>query len=552
MLPGRKGLIWGADEYALDFAQAALARGAFLAIVASRSKDQDGIEALGRMGVSSSQIIDRDQFDFQQDMPDPLTEDGQPNQGYAKDYMAHARALGRAIWGVFGPRVSPDFIVERTDQSTLHFSSFVLCDYSEQDDMPCGYIVARGSSNLSISGSHMYRTTQAKEVIRLLSQNKIVMEQEDLNVTDLRGIPEIQQKMLDGQMGKPKGVALVQADRRERTTEFFEKNYLGETLLQARPEADEYLDIHISTAIGIITLSRPDALNALNNDLVSQLAAVIHEVKEHSTLLGKEVLALIIRGSGRAFVAGADVTEFIGNTASTIQTIAAKNIQTFTDIENLSIPVIALVDGFALGGGNELSMSTHYRIVTENAQIGQPEIKLGIIPGYGGLQRLPRLVGPEKAAEISINGESMDGRTAVSIGLADEFAISSTALLRAARMAQQLIAGERSVERPDWDAIAYSQLKDLDNLLKSRQVTELIASPKPDSEKARDLKSARRYAAQFVLNAMKFGYQNGFEKGLENDARLFGDIAGSPSGQEWIGRFLAKDPEQSAFLTLLA
>jgi len=285
---------------------------------------------------------------------------------------------------------------------------------------------------------------------------------------------------------------------------------------------------------------------------VSQLAAVIHEVKEHSTLLGKKVLALIIRGSGRAFVAGADVTEFAGNTASKIQTIAAKNIQTFTDIENLPIPVIALVDGFALGGGNELSMSTHYRIVTENAQIGQPEIKLGIIPGYGGLQRLPRLVGPEKAAEISINGESMDGRTAVSIGLADEFAVSSTALLRAVRMAQQLISKEKSVERPDWDDIASSQLKDLDNLLKSKQVAELIASPKPDIEKTRDLKSARRYAAQFVLDAMKFGYQNGFEKGLEKDALLFGDIAASPSGQEWIGRFLAKDPEQSSFLTLLA
>jgi enoyl-CoA hydratase/carnithine racemase len=272
----------------------------------------------------------------------------------------------------------------------------------------------------------------------------------------------------------------------------------------------------------------------LNSGLVSQLADVIGEVKAHGTLLGKTVQALIIRGSGRAFVAGADVTEFAGNSASNIRTIAGKNIQMCSDIENLGIPVIALVDGFALGGGNELSMSTHYRIVTENAQLGQPEVKLGIIPGYGGLQRLPRLVGPRKAAEMSINGESVDGRTAVEIGLADEYAASSIALLRR-----------------DWAAITAAQMNDLKHLLNTPQARELIACPTPDAQTAEDLRSARSYAAQFVFNAMDFGYRNGFEKGLENDAALFGDIAASPSGQEWIGRFISKDPEQSSFLTLL-
>ena len=551
LLPGRKGLLWGADAYALEFAEAALKRGAFLAVVASLSKEGDGIEALNRMGVSSSRIIDRDQLDIQDDMPDPLTEDGRPNPEYASGYMASARALGRAIWGVLGNRVSPDFIVERADQSTLHFSSFVLRDYSEQDDMSCGYIVVRGPSNLSISGSHMYRATQAREVVGLLSQKKIVMAQEDLHITDLRGIPEIQQKMLDGKMGKPKGVALVQADREGRSAEYYEQNYLGETLRQSRPEADEYLDIHLSDGIGIITMNRPDALNALNSGLVSQLGDVIREVKGNATLGGKAVRALILRGSGRAFVAGADVTEFAGNTASNIQTIAGKNIQMCTDVENLSIPVIALVDGFALGGGNELSMSTHYRIVTENAQLGQPEIKLGIIPGYGGLQRLPRLIGPRKAAEMSVNGEAVDGRTAVAIGLADEFVPSSTALLKAVRIAQQLISGERHIERRDWAAITTAQMGDLDDLLKNDRVAALIASSKPEGEKASDLRAARQYAAQFVFNAMAFGYRAGFEKGLENDARLFGEIAASPSGREWIGRFIAKDPEQSSFLTLL-
>src|SRR3989304_4737715 len=95
--------------------------------------------------------------------------------------------------------------------------------------------------------------------------------------------------------------------------------------------------------------------------------------------------------------------------AGAIGGLAAKNIAVFTELENLSLPVIAVVDGFALGGGNELAMSAHYRIVTENASLGQPEVKLGIIPGYGGIQRLPRLVGPAGAAQMSANGEPVDG-----------------------------------------------------------------------------------------------------------------------------------------------
>jgi enoyl-CoA hydratase/carnithine racemase len=394
-------------------------------------------------------------------MPDPLTGEGLPNGEYDAAYMQYARALGRAVWGVFGERVSPDFIVERTDQSTLHFSTFVLRDYTEGDDMPSGIIVARAKSDLSLLGSHMYRATQAREVIRLMVENKLVMEQEDLEITDLKGIPGIQQKMLDGTMTRPKGVALVQADRPGRTVDYFEAAYLGKRLRAADPNRRQYLQINVADGIGILSIVNPGALNALNSDLVSQLGSVIQEIKNSGTLAGETVKALIIRGSGRAFVAGADVKEFAGNTAANVQVIAGKNIQTFSDIENLPIPVIALVDGFALGGGNELAMSTHYCIVTENAQLGQPEIKLGIIPGYGGLQRLPRLVGPRKAAEMSVNGEPVDSRTAIAIGLADEFAVSATALRKAVNTARMMIAGEKPVNRRDWDRVAAAQMSEL-------------------------------------------------------------------------------------------
>lgn len=550
LLPGRRGLIWGADDYAVDFAGAALERGSNLAVVASRSREEKGIHTLKKMGIPETAFIDRDRLTLPEDMPDPLTGDGLPNDEYDAAYMQYARALGRAVWGVFGERVNPDFIVERTDQSTLHFSTFVLRDYTEGDDMPSGIIVARAKSDLSLLGSHMYRATQAREVIRLMVENKLVMEQEDLEITGLSGIPGIQQKMLDGTMTRPKGVALVQADRPGRTVDYFEAAYLGKTLRAADPDRRQYLQINVADGIGILSIVRPGALNALNSDLVAQLGSVIQEIKNSGTLAGETVKALIIRGSGRAFVAGADVKEFADNTAANVQVIAGKNIQTFSDIENLPIPVISLVDGFALGGGNELAMSTHYCIVTENAQLGQPEIKLGIIPGYGGLQRLPRLVGPRKATEMSVNGEPVDSRTAIAIGLADEFAVSATALRKAVNTARMMIAGEKPVNRRDWDRLAAAQMSELTRLMQEEQVKALYATPQPMGARAADLQAARGYAARFVLDAMQFGYENGFQKGLENDAVLFGRIAAAPSGQEWINRFINKDPKQSSFLTL--
>ena len=484
-------------------------------------------------------------------MPDPLTEQGTPNAAYTSDFMLHARAVGRAVWGVFGPRISPDFIVERPDQSTLHYSTFLLRDYDETDAMPSGYVVMRGESDLSVLGSHMYRAPQARETIRLLSEGQLVMGQEDLDLVSLKELPSVQQKMLDGTMSKPKGVALVQADRAGRAVADYEADYLGQLLEAADPVQGRFLDLRCLEGIGIVTLSRPDALNALNEELVAQLASLAHEVDETGTLRGVAVDALILRGAGRAFVAGADVQLFVGKSAAALEQLANDNMAVFTRLENLPIPVIALVDGFALGGGNELAMSSHYRIVTENAVLGQPEIKLGIIPGYGGMQRLPRLIGPRKAVEMAVNGESIEGPEAVRIGLADELHPSCTALVRAFRVARELRAGQRSWAHSDWDGLAESQHQELETLVGSDDVVRLLDSVTPGESEATMLEPARRYADRIALTALRFGYESGFSSGLLNDARLFGEVVASPSGQHWVHRFLAKDPEQGSFLTLL-
>ena len=121
------------------------------------------------LGVDPAAVIDRDRFSLSDDMPDPLMADGKPNPEYGARYMSVAREMGRAVWEVFGPRISPDFVVERPDQSTLHYSSFLLRDFDEHDAMPNGIIVVKGGRDLSILGSHMYHDTQAREVVRLLA-----------------------------------------------------------------------------------------------------------------------------------------------------------------------------------------------------------------------------------------------------------------------------------------------------------------------------------------------------------------------------------------------
>lgn len=551
LLPGRRGMVWGADASARAFVRAALSRGADVAVIASSSREKKGIEALRRSGIPSSRVLDRDALTLPEDMPDPLAADGRPNPEYASGFLKNAQALGKALWGVFGLRRSPDFVVERTDQSTLHFSTFVARDFDENDAMPCGFVVAQGRSNLSIRGSHMYQAAQAAEVVRLLASGKLAMEQEDLELVTLAELPGIQQKMLDGRMGKPKGVALVQADRAGRSVEDYEDAFHGEALRPADPGKGNFLDIRLIGEIGLVTLTRPDALNALNEDLLGQLAAMVNELATLGTLQGRRVGGLVLTGAGRAFVAGADVKEFLGRSAEAIATVAAKHIALFLELESLAVPVIALVDGFALGGGNELAMSAHYRIVTENARLGQPEVKLGMIPGYGALQRLPRLVGPMKAAEMSLNGEPVDGFASVEMGLADECCPGATALARAVHVAAELASGRKPTPRRDWDALAASQQEAIRELLLRDDVRKILSAPAPDQRGAADLRAARKAAGAHAIRVMALGYEKGFAAGLEESVRAFGTVTASPGGQEWIRRFLAKDPAQSSFLRLI-
>jgi len=177
-----------------------------------------------------------------------------------------------------------------------------------------------------------------------------------------------------------------------------------------------YQNILSNTSNGIttITINRPSKLNALNKDTIQELHDAFDEANTD-----KATKVIIVTGSGeKAFVAGADISEFADFDVKEGGKLAAKGQKLLFDfVENLSTPVIAAVNGFALGGGLELAMACHFRIASSNAKMGLPEVSLGVIPGYGGTQRLPQLVGKGRAMEMVMTAGMIDANQALNYGL---------------------------------------------------------------------------------------------------------------------------------------
>ena len=168
-------------------------------------------------------------------------------------------------------------------------------------------------------------------------------------------------------------------------------------------------------SIAVLKFNRPQALNALNRKAISELISILDEIKVR--VVPK---VLIITGTGeKAFVAGTDIAEMENLSSFEAREFADFARQAIDKIANLDRPIIAAINGFALGGGCELAMACDIRIASEKAKLGQPEMGLGIIPGSGGTQRLPRLVGPSKAKQLIFTGEIIDAKTALEIGLVD-------------------------------------------------------------------------------------------------------------------------------------
>ncbi|HMO33566.1 MAG TPA: enoyl-CoA hydratase-related protein [Lacibacter sp.] len=178
----------------------------------------------------------------------------------------------------------------------------------------------------------------------------------------------------------------------------------------------ETLLTHLEEGIFTITINRPDKLNALNKTVFAELNLALDEVASNPA-----IKSVLLTGAGaKAFVAGADISEFDSLDKAGAMELARRGQETFFRIEQAVKPIVAAVNGFALGGGCELAMSCHFRVAAENARFGQPEVNLGLIPGYGGTQRLVQLVGKGKALELLLTGAMLDAREALHWGLVNQ------------------------------------------------------------------------------------------------------------------------------------
>jgi enoyl-CoA hydratase len=222
-----------------------------------------------------------------------------------------------------------------------------------------------------------------------------------------------------------------------------------ENILLEQPEPGIYL----------LTVNRPKVLNALNNQVIDEMHAAIGAVAKDA---GARVL--LVTGAGdKAFVAGGDIAEMSGLTSLEAKAFSAKGLRVLRDFEMLGVPVIAVVDGYCLGGGNELAMACDWIMASEKSVFGQPEVNLGVTPGFGGTQRLTRFVGPARAMELCTSARNVKADEALALGLVNHVYPSETLMEEAMKLART-IAGKGPVAvRLAKEAVQRGQHMDLDS-----------------------------------------------------------------------------------------
>ncbi|KGN88890.1 hypothetical protein HQ45_09505 [Porphyromonas crevioricanis] len=226
----------------------------------------------------------------------------------------------------------------------------------------------------------------------------------------------------------------------------------------------QHLILNREGGIVFLSINHPETLNALSSDLLGELRQVVAELEIDSS-----VHVLVITGSGRAFVAGADIKEMSQMTPMQAKAYAINGSGVFRQIEMLPFPVIAAINGFALGGGCELAMACDIRIASNKAKFGQPEVGLGIPPGFSGTQRMSRLIGEPKAKELIYTADVIDAEEALSIGLVNKVVAPEELLDAARQMAEKIASKSRSAIMAAKEAINKGGQTDIDTAITIEQ-----------------------------------------------------------------------------------
>jgi enoyl-CoA hydratase len=229
--------------------------------------------------------------------------------------------------------------------------------------------------------------------------------------------------------------------------------------------------------IAYLTLNRPEVYNAFDTGLIFEFREALREVEKDET-----IRVLIITGAGKAFQAGADISELLKMTVLEVHRWNHNLLENWRALEELKKPVIAAINGLALGGGLELALACDIRIAAENARMGTPEVKLGIVPGTGGTQRLPRLIGKGMAMEILITGEPVDAQEAFRIGLVNKVVPAGRALSAAEEMANKIIRNAPFAVEMTKDAVEKGENMPLDAAVEYSHRNSILSNASEDAK----------------------------------------------------------------------
>lgn len=229
--------------------------------------------------------------------------------------------------------------------------------------------------------------------------------------------------------------------------------------------------------IGYITLNRPEVFNAIDAQLIDDFRSALREAGENN-----DVQVVIVTGAGKAFMAGADIRELSKMDLWTLHKWNHNVLEAFSEVEKLCKPVIAAINGFALGGGLELSISCDIRVASENARLGVPEVHLGIIPGAGGIQRLLRLLGHGKALELLLTGRQIDAQEAYRIGLVNKVVPKGEAVKGAEEIAAEILKNSPIAVMIAKDAVVVGKDMPLDAAVEYAHKNILLAAASEDAK----------------------------------------------------------------------
>jgi enoyl-CoA hydratase/carnithine racemase len=548
------GVTSGDDPVGGDAIAAALAAGARAVVVTQSDGAATRVRETWQVAgtVSLETLAARTGFEWPATMPD-YDADGDGYRRYQERTLKpFGMAVGRLLATADNPRGYPDVIVERGAQDTLGTSTFLARPFTgvvvymeATEDRRFAFYAPNVWMHqkrvlfptFAILGSHLSNAHQAEECVRLLDAGALTVHPPGIHAWD--ELAEANQALHENRHAGTLTIrvgATAALDRARSAREVYESwgsRFVDGRTVRARVDA---LRPGRPEAVAVVTIDSPPA-NALGTEVLDDLERTLDALEADSG-----VKAVVLTGAGTMFVAGADIRQlraFAG--ADEVAAFATRAQQLFARIGALRAPVVSAVDGYALGGGNELQMACAWRVAGARAELGQPEINLHVIPGFGGTQMLPRLAARRARAGggqmytllVEALGVLLDGRRrpaarALALGLVDEVA-PADALSHALSVARRIATGEfrGALGSP----LAETTTVAFPNVERDAEIQRLLGH---------HAEIDRRGPAAAILEVVRVGLTQGIAAGLALEARRFGELVASEDGRAGIDRFFAR------------